>query len=78
MVIAMKNLGAIAVRRIRNGRATEVPGAVTTQASLAEQCGLETKLGIWAVDGGNHGLKPPAMIVVGEVVSLREFLKWMD
>ena len=25
-----------------------------------------------------HELEPPAMIVVGEVVSLREFLKWMD
>jgi len=30
------------------------------------------------VDVEKNRLEPPAMIVVGEVVSLREFLKWMD
>ncbi|HIG77102.1 MAG TPA: uroporphyrinogen-III C-methyltransferase [Candidatus Lambdaproteobacteria bacterium] len=78
MYMAMKYLGEIAVRLMRNGRSTEEPVAVITQASLPDQRVLETKLGTCAVDVEKHGLEPPAMIVVGEVVSLREFLKWMD
>ena len=78
MYMAMKYLGEISVRLIRNGRSTEEPVAVISQASLPDQRVLETKLGTCAVDVEKHGLEPPAMIVVGEVVSLREFLKWMD
>ena len=78
MYMAMKYLGEIAVRLMRNGRSTEEPVAVITQASLPDQRVLETKLGTCAVDVEKHELEPPAIIVVGEVVSLREFLKWMD
>ena len=78
MYMAMKYLNEIAVRLMRNGRSSEEPVAVITQASLPDQRVLETKLGTCAVDVEKHGLEPPAMIVVGEVVSLREFLKWMD
>ena len=78
MYMAMKYLNEIAVRLMRNGRSSEEPVAVISQASLPDQRVLETKLGTCAVDVEKHGLEPPAMIVVGEVVSLREFLKWMD
>ena len=78
MYMAMKYLSEIAVRLIRNGRSAEEPVAVITQASLPDQRVLDTKLGTCAEDIKKHELEPPAMIVVGEVVSLREFLKWMD
>jgi len=78
MYMAMKYLGEIAVRLMRNGRTPEEPVAVITQASLPDQYVLETKLGTCTVDIEKHGIKPPAMIVIGEVVSLREFLKWTN
>jgi len=78
MYMATKYLGEIAIRLIRNGRSPEEPVAVITKASLPGQSVLETKLGTCAQDVIENGIKPPAMIVVGEVVSLRDFLKWVD
>ena len=78
MYMAMKYLAKIAERLMRNGRSQDEPVAVITQASLPDQHVLETTLGTCAVDVEKNRLEPPAMIVVGEVVSLREFLKWMD
>ena len=78
MYMAMKYLAKIAERLMRNGRSQDEPVAVITQASLPDQHVLETTLGPCAVDVEKNRLEPPAMIVVGEVVSLREFLKWMD
>ena len=78
MYMAMKYLGVIAARLMRNGRSPDEPVAVITEASLPDQRVLETRLGTCAADIEKHGFEPPAVIVVGEVVSLREFLKWMD
>ena len=78
MYMAMKYLGEIAVQLMQNGRSPEEPVAVITQASLPDQCVLDTKLGTCALDIEKHGIDPPAMIVIGEVVSLREFLKWKN
>ncbi|MBL4824948.1 MAG: uroporphyrinogen-III C-methyltransferase [SAR324 cluster bacterium] len=78
MYMATKYLGEIAARLMRNGRSAEEPVAVITQASLPDQRVLETKLGTCSEDVEKHGIEPPAIIVVGEVVSLRKFLKWMD
>ncbi len=78
MFMATKYLDDIAIRLIRNGRSPEEPVAVITKASLPDQCVLETKLGTCAKDVIKNGINPPAMIVVGEVVSLREFLKWAN
>jgi uroporphyrin-III C-methyltransferase len=78
MYMSMKYLGEIAARLMRNGRSRDEPVAIITNASLPEQRVLESRLGTCAVDVEKHRLEPPAMIVVGEVVSLREFLKWVD
>ena len=77
-LVPTKYLSEIAIRLIRNGRSPEEPVAVITKASLPGQSVLETKLGTCAQDVIENGIKPPAMIVVGEVVSLRDFLKWVD
>ncbi len=78
MFMATKYLDEIATRLMRNGRAPEEPVAVITKASLPGQCVLETKLETCAKDVMENGIEPPAMIVVGEIVSLRDFLKWVD
>jgi uroporphyrin-III C-methyltransferase len=74
----MKYLAKIAERLMRNGRSAKEPVAVITEASLPDQRVLETTLGTCAVDVEKSRLEPPAMIIVGKVVSLRKFLKWMD
>lgn len=78
MYMAMRYLSKISERLMQNGRSQDEPVAVITQASLPEQHVLETTLGSCAIDVEKYEIKPPAIIVVGEVVSLREFLKWMD
>lgn len=78
MYMAMKYLSKISERLMQNGRSQDEPVAVITQASLPEQHVLETTLGSCAMDVEKYEIEPPAIIVVGEVVSLREFLKWMD
>ena len=78
MFMATKYLGEIAIRLIRNGRSPEEPVAVITKASLPDQSVLETKLGTCAEDVIIRGIEPPAMIVVGKIVDLREFLNWVD
>ena len=78
MYMAMRYLSKISERLIQNGRSQDEPVAVITRASLPEQHVLETTLGSCAMDVEKNEIEPPAIIVIGEVVSLREFLKWMD
>ncbi len=78
MYMAMRYLAKISERLILNGRSPDELVAVITKASLPEQLVLETTLGNCAMDVEKNEIEPPAIIVVGEVVSLREFLKWID
>ena len=78
MYMAMRYLAKISKRLILNGRSPEEPVAVITKASLPDQRVLETKLGSCAMDVEISSIEPPAIIVVGEIVSLRKFLKWID
>ena len=63
---------------ITHGRLPDEPVAVITQACLPEQMVFETNLSKCAEDIKKNGIKPPALIVVGKVVSLRRYLNWMD
>ena len=78
MYMAMRYLAKIAERLMRNGRSAEEPVAVITKASLPDQRVIETTLGTCAEDVEKERIEPPSIIVVGKVVSLRKFLKWMD
>ena len=78
MYMAMRYLAKISEQLILNGRSPDELVAVITKASLPEQLVLETTLGNCAMDVEKNEIEPPAIIVVGEVVSLREFLKWID
>ena len=78
MYMAMRYLAKSSERLILNGRSPDELVAVITKASLPEQRVLETTLGNCAMDVEKNEIEPPAIIVVGEVVSLREFLKWID
>ncbi|GAA5541037.1 MULTISPECIES: uroporphyrinogen-III C-methyltransferase [Brucella/Ochrobactrum group] len=77
MYMAMKHIDLITARLIAAGRSPDEPVAFVCNASLPEQTVLETTLARAASDVEAAGLKPPAIVVVGEVVRLRGGLDWI-
>ncbi len=75
--MALKHLGAIAERLMSCGRSAGEPVAIVSKASTADQVVLETTLGACAGDALVHGIEPPCLVVVGEVVRLRAGLDWL-
>mgnify|MGYP000309576996 CR=1 FL=1 len=72
------NLPRIAGELIKNGRPPETPVAIIRWGTLPEQ---ETILGRLSDVGEivqRRGVKPPVIILVGEVVALREKLNWFE
>jgi uroporphyrin-III C-methyltransferase len=76
LYMAMKHAGEIADRLIAAGRAPDEPVAVTTTATLDAQRTVETTLARLAADIAAAGLEPPAIICVGQAVTLRQALDW--
>ncbi|MCK1975183.1 hypothetical protein LNK20_21090, partial [Bacillus safensis] len=77
MYMAMKHIDLIARRLIDAGRSPDEPVAFVCNASLPSQTVLETTLAQAAKDVEAAGLNPPAIVVVGQVVRLRDGLDWM-
>ena len=73
----MKHLRRITDRLMEAGRSADEPVAVIVSACTPAQQVLETTLGRAADDTAAAGLKPPAVVVVGEVVRLRAALDWL-
>ncbi|WP_184218829.1 uroporphyrinogen-III C-methyltransferase [Paenochrobactrum gallinarii] len=77
MYMAMKHIGEITRRLIEAGRAADEAMAFVCNASLKNQFVLETTLEKAEKAVRDAGLQPPAIVVVGEVVKLRESLDWL-
>lgn len=77
-LMGIENLPHITQELIANGRGADTPAAVIRWGTKAEQRTLVTTVGRAAEDVKKHGLKPPAIFIVGEVVRLREKLAWFD
>ena len=75
--MALKHIALIADRLIAGGRAKDEPVADIAKATTPDQSVLETTLGACAADVAKHGIEPPAMVVVGQVVRLRAALDWL-
>lgn len=76
--MGVKNLPQIVKNLIENGRSPETPVAVVRWASTPEQHSVVGTLATIADVVRNAGVKPPALIVVGEVVSLRDSINWFE
>lgn len=77
MYMAMKHIGLIASRLIAAGRKKSEPIAFVCNATTGEQQVLETTLEYALAEVERAGLRPPAIVVVGEVVRLRAALDWL-
>jgi uroporphyrinogen III methyltransferase/synthase len=69
-------LSEIVRRLIQHGRSPATPAAVIRWGTRADQ---QVVTGTLAdLPAKSQGIKPPALIVVGEVVALREKLRWFE
>jgi uroporphyrin-III C-methyltransferase/precorrin-2 dehydrogenase/sirohydrochlorin ferrochelatase len=69
VLMGLKNLAAIATRLIADGRAADTPAAVIQEGSTDAQRVLRSTLGAVASDVREAGIRPPAVVVVGDVVT---------
>ncbi|MCB1430453.1 MAG: uroporphyrin-III methyltransferase, partial [Nitratireductor sp.] len=77
MYMAMKHWANIREQLLAAGRGMDEPVAFVCNATTGEQSVLETCIGSSLDDVAASGLQPPAIIVVGEAVRLRQGLDWL-
>ncbi len=69
-MMAVENAPAIAEALVEAGRAARTPVAVVCDGSMPAERTVLTTLGEIADDLDRHGVRPPAIIVVGDVVAV--------
>ncbi|MBB5824757.1 uroporphyrinogen-III C-methyltransferase [Micromonospora carbonacea] len=69
IMMGLKNLAAIAGTLIGHGRPAGTPVAVVQEGTTGGQRSLRSTLGTVAADVAEAGLRPPAVVVVGDVVT---------
>ena len=77
MYMAMKHLHGITQKLMDAGRDPEEGAAVICNASTPRQEVLTSTLAHIADDAHNSNMEPPAVVVIGNVVKLREGLDWL-
>ncbi|ULH15311.1 uroporphyrinogen-III C-methyltransferase [Deinococcus sp. KNUC1210] len=78
LLMGVKNLGTIAAELIAAGRAPETPAATIQWGTTPEQRTVTGTLATIEGEVRRAGLEAPAVTVVGEVVRLRDRLRWFD
>jgi uroporphyrinogen III methyltransferase/synthase len=78
ILMGMRHLEALLARLLAAGRAPETPAAAVMNATLPTQRVVTAPLGELAARVREAGLGAPAVLVVGDVVRLRETLGWFE
>jgi len=76
--MGLSNITTICQELINNGRSENTPVAIISCATTSQQQTVTTSLGEAPRQVARSKVPAPAVIVVGEVVSLREQLRWFD
>lgn len=77
-LMGVGNLPQIVVKLIEHGRDPQTPIAIVQQGTEARQKTVTGTLADIVEKAREADIKPPAVTIVGEVVSLRERLRWFD
>ncbi len=77
-LMGVRNAGLISNKLIENGKPRETPAAVIRWGTRPEQQTITSTLGDIAERIKNGNIRPPAIMVVGKVVTLRDTLKWYE
>ena len=78
VLMAVKNLGMLVQKLVENGRSPETPVAVVRWGTRPDQKTIVSTLKDIVSDAKGHEIKPPAVVVIGEVVKLRDTLRWYE
>ncbi|MCT2588620.1 uroporphyrinogen-III C-methyltransferase [Streptomyces sp. N2-109] len=70
LMMAVERLGAIAETLIRHGRAADSPVAIVQEGTTANERRVDATLATAAEAAEAEAIRPPAIIVVGDVVSV--------
>jgi uroporphyrinogen III methyltransferase / synthase len=76
--MGMGNLPLITRELIAHGRSPQTPVAVISWATTPRQRTLVSTLGRVVEEVEKNGMRPPAVILVGDVVNLRKELRWFE
>lgn len=77
-LMGVKNLGQITDALMSRGKLPETPAALIHRGTTPYQKILTGTLGNIVDRARIHAFRPPAILVVGQVVELRETLRWFD
>ncbi|HIJ84068.1 MAG TPA: uroporphyrinogen-III C-methyltransferase [Magnetococcales bacterium] len=78
LYMAIKNLPHVTQRLVAAGRSEETPIALIRWATTVRQQTLVSTLGRVVVDIDQLNIRPPAIIVIGDVVNYRSMLAWFQ
>jgi uroporphyrinogen III methyltransferase/synthase len=78
ILMGMRNLAKIVDELINHGRSPYTPVAVITQGTTSRQRCLVGTLEDIVAKVKSEDLQPPSVVVVGDVVHLRNSLRWFD
>ena len=78
LFMGLVNFAAIAKEMIAQGRSPETPAMAVRWATRPDQQTVVGTLQTLAARIAEAGLRPPATIVIGEVVALRERFNWFE
>jgi uroporphyrinogen III methyltransferase/synthase len=78
ILMGMRSLESLVARLVGAGRAPDTPAAAVMDASLPSQRVVVAPLGELVERVRGAGLAAPAVVVVGEVVRLRDTLAWFE
>jgi uroporphyrinogen III methyltransferase / synthase len=76
--MGIKNLPVIVDNLLKHGRAADTPVAVVRWASTPEQRTVVGTLENISDVVVKNGIKPPSLIIIGEVVKLRDTIDWFE
>jgi len=76
--MGFQNLDELCRELVAHGLPPQTPAAMVQQATTSAQRVVSADLATLAQRAREAGLKPPTLIIVGEVVRLRERLEWFE
>jgi uroporphyrinogen III methyltransferase/synthase len=78
ILMAIKNIENLVNRLIENGRSPDTPVAVVRWGTRPDQKTIVSTLKNLVSDVKENEIRPPSVVVVGDVVRLRDTLRWYE
>jgi uroporphyrinogen III methyltransferase/synthase len=78
ILMAVKNLEVLVRKLIENGKSPDTPVAVVRWGTRPDQRTVVSTLGRIVEEVSANEIKPPAVVVIGDVVRLRDTLRWYE